>query len=319
MLFYYFKEVDMPTASGPLSNSQPIYHPPAMEPEQWTTQIAEMHKQLSYTTFQKIIHLFTHFEWISTSSLKNKLEGSLRQLDRSNMTAFTKRDKGFIDIGIRDMRYALDQLKNSATDQPLKDSLNNLQQQLDKLAILRLWTTVETPNQQLQEAYKHGQHTPQDIIKDLLSRASDLTQEDKTIQEKAKGFALLKIAARMGSPQAWLDLGHCYENGIGTQKNAVKAFECYRQAADQGDLVALFNVASCYENGEGVAKDLWKAKELYQQAAAQGDAEAVHKAAEILKRLHDDLIDRYRKAQAGVPHSDPPTTLTSEFTENDFS
>ena len=39
-----------------------------------------------------------------------------------------------------------------------------------------------------------------------------------------------------------INLGYCYENGAGVEKDLVEAVRCYKLAADQGDAVAQVNL-----------------------------------------------------------------------------
>ena len=47
-----------------------------------------------------------------------------------------------------------------------------------------------------------------------------------------------------------------------------------QKAAEQGDAMAQFNLGQCYTNGTGVEKDEQKAVEWYKKAAEQGHAGA---------------------------------------------
>jgi TPR repeat protein len=61
---------------------------------------------------------------------------------------------------------------------------------------------------------------------------------------------------------AKFQLGYCYDEGIGTDINKVKAFELYTVAAEKGNNEALYNLSFLYELGEGVNKDEKKAFKL---------------------------------------------------------
>ena len=63
------------------------------------------------------------------------------------------------------------------------------------------------------------------------------------------------------------NLGICYQNGTGVEKNFQKAFELYQKATEQGSALAQCNLGICYQNGIGVKKNTQKAVELYQKAA----------------------------------------------------
>lgn len=58
-----------------------------------------------------------------------------------------------------------------------------------------------------------------------------------------------------------------------SEKNE-EAFEYYLKAADQGDALAQYNLGICYDNGYGVEKDLSEAVIWLRKAADQGNAQA---------------------------------------------
>ena len=57
------------------------------------------------------------------------------------------------------------------------------------------------------------------------------------------------------------NLGVCYNNGYGVEKDEVKAVEWHERAAEQGHLNAQFNLGVCYQHGFGTGKDTAKAIE----------------------------------------------------------
>ena len=75
------------------------------------------------------------------------------------------------------------------------------------------------------------------------------------------------IAAEQGDTDAQNNLGTCYENGTGVEKDEQKAVEWYQKAAEQGNATAQYNLGYCCQNGIGVEKDAGKTAELYHQAA----------------------------------------------------
>ena len=84
----------------------------------------------------------------------------------------------------------------------------------------------------------------------------------------------LKKAAEQGDAQAQHNLGLCYANGIGVEKNLSEAVKWYRKAAEQGDAQAQFNLGVCYANGDGVEKNPTEAVKWWRKAAEQGVAQA---------------------------------------------
>ena len=59
-----------------------------------------------------------------------------------------------------------------------------------------------------------------------------------------------------GDPYAQDNLGWCYKNGIGLEKDARKAVELFQKAAEQEQCAnAYTNLGICYKYGIGVEKN----------------------------------------------------------------
>ncbi len=63
------------------------------------------------------------------------------------------------------------------------------------------------------------------------------------------------------------NLGNCYKNGIGIEKDEVEAFEYYKKSAENEDVDAQLQLGYCYSNGIGTEVNKEKAFELYKLAA----------------------------------------------------
>ena len=74
-------------------------------------------------------------------------------------------------------------------------------------------------------------------------------------------------AAELGNANAINNVGGCYFNEIGVEKDEKKVFEYYMKAAELGSAAAIDIVGDCYERGIGVRKDEKKAFEYYKKAA----------------------------------------------------
>lgn len=83
-----------------------------------------------------------------------------------------------------------------------------------------------------------------------------------------------RAAANRGEAWAQYNLGVCYDNGDGVEKDLREAVRWYRKSAEQGLVAAQCNLGVCYEFGNGVEKDLREAVRWYRRAAEQGDARA---------------------------------------------
>lgn len=62
-------------------------------------------------------------------------------------------------------------------------------------------------------------------------------------------------------------MGTCFEFGEGIEQNDERAFKCYEEAANQGHERSQYRLANCYENGIGTPKDFIKAFYWYKQAS----------------------------------------------------
>ena len=81
-------------------------------------------------------------------------------------------------------------------------------------------------------------------------------------------------ATEQGDADAQCNLGVCYKRGRGIDQDAKQAAEWYRKAAEQNHALAQNNLGWCYANGYGAEKDEKQAVEWYRKAAAQGDVDA---------------------------------------------
>ena len=83
-----------------------------------------------------------------------------------------------------------------------------------------------------------------------------------------------RMAADQGHLEAQTNLGVCYKNGRGVEKDEAKGVEWYRKAADQGYAAAQRNMGNSYYYGTGVVQDYAEALKWYRLAAEQGHAGA---------------------------------------------
>ncbi len=91
----------------------------------------------------------------------------------------------------------------------------------------------------------------------------------------------LDIAEETNYPLAECQVGYCYLEGIGTDKDIAKGIEYTRRGAIHGDRDAQYNLATLYEEGKGVSKSLEEASKWYIEAAKQEHELAIGKCNEL--------------------------------------
>ena len=91
----------------------------------------------------------------------------------------------------------------------------------------------------------------------------------------ADAFEWYKKAADHGDSTAMCRLGGMYKHGHGVDQNIDKAIQWYKKAiVTDGNRDALLDLGLCYLNGDGVQKDMNKGFFLMQRSANQGNMQA---------------------------------------------
>ncbi len=100
-------------------------------------------------------------------------------------------------------------------------------------------------------------------------------------QEYDKWFTGHLPLAEGGYPLAECQIGYCYSEGLGVERDLEKALYWTRRAAEHGDWDGQFNLGCIYEEGLGTARDLEQAARWYREAARQGHGLAIQKCEEL--------------------------------------
>lgn len=93
-----------------------------------------------------------------------------------------------------------------------------------------------------------------DLILTLGSIEFNLGMQNLRANEPEVAVSHLKLATTHRHPEATVNLGICYELGLGVQKNLKNAMECYRSAAALGNKKAMYNLGIFYIHGYGGLK-----------------------------------------------------------------
>ncbi|PKC63578.1 HCP-like protein [Rhizophagus irregularis] len=89
-------------------------------------------------------------------------------------------------------------------------------------------------------------------------------------------------SAIAGCAEGQCNLGCCYGNGIGTDKNIEKSFIWYLKSAEGGNATAQHYIGDCYYYGIGINKNNDEAINWYRKASYNGVEEAKNKLNNIL-------------------------------------
>ena len=93
-------------------------------------------------------------------------------------------------------------------------------------------------------------------------------------KDEAKGFEHLRQSAESGDGRSMAHLGECYEEGLGVEKNYVKAVEWFTLAAADEFADSQYYLGVCHYNGQGVPEDREKGIKLLRKAKYGGSKEA---------------------------------------------
>jgi TPR repeat protein len=97
-------------------------------------------------------------------------------------------------------------------------------------------------------------------------------------QNYKKAFSIYLRATKKGDTYCELNLGFCYDNGIGVRKNKKKAAYYYKRCADRGDFCGANNLAILYKEKENFNM----AEKYFGLAINLGDKDAALEMTKIL-------------------------------------
>jgi TPR repeat protein len=124
-----------------------------------------------------------------------------------------------------------------------------------------------------------------------MSRASAMKPEEAllaglwllepggTSYVRRKGFKLIYLAAQSGNALAQYNAALCFENGLGTRRNASAALQWYMSAARRGVPEAAYNAGVFFETGRACERSFKEAFRWYTRSARSGFADAQHNLA----------------------------------------
>lgn len=119
-------------------------------------------------------------------------------------------------------------------------------------------------------AYQNGHGVEKNIHRaiDYYFEAAKLQKNPENADSNNSAFALLNALLDLQpDPYLLTNLGNCYGNGYGVEKNEAEALALYQRAAQSGDYYAIGNLGRAYEHGLGVETNIAAAAKWYFEAA----------------------------------------------------
>ncbi len=135
------------------------------------------------------------------------------------------------------------------------------------------------------EKTKAVESSPEAEAIELYKQAIELfDRQDKDVE----CADLLRQSAELGYVWAQLFYGRFLCKGIGTALDPASAVEWFRKAAGQDCPAAFYELGVCYENGEGVDRDLVEAETWYRKAVDGGFEGGAQRALDRIAKLKAD-------------------------------
>lgn len=113
-----------------------------------------------------------------------------------------------------------------------------------------------------------------DICKELIEKYFETKQYGKCFEGHLE-------LANKEYPLAECQVGYFYLEGLGVEKDVLKAFYWTERAANHGDRDGQYNLAWFYEEGIGIEINIEKAKYWYKKSALQGHNLSIEKCKKI--------------------------------------
>ena len=118
------------------------------------------------------------------------------------------------------------------------------------------------------------------------------------IQDYVNAVEHYKKAAEKGETSALINLGKCYYNGHGVERNYSEAFKLFSKAAEMGFDEAERLLGECYLHGNGAVKDIGMAIKCYTGPSERGDvlAQSSLGICFYLRQNYSDAAKWFQKA-----------------------
>lgn len=110
-----------------------------------------------------------------------------------------------------------------------------------------------------------------------LEKASEFISQRKYTE----AISILNKLIELNDPTAMNMLGLMYVEGMGVEKDGLKAFNLFKRSVEKDFIKAYYNLGKCYEYGIGTEIDIEKAIELYKKGYDKGDSKCAYALGKI--------------------------------------
>lgn len=150
-----------------------------------------------------------------------------------------------------------------------------------------LYEKVKEQFQNVMDAADDGVDVALNILGMIYAGYSKYKQMGLVVKpDKKTAFDYFTKAADAESADAMDNLGNCYKNGDGVDKDIEKAAGWYRKSAECGWLSGVYHYATCLREGEGVEKDEKEALRWYMKAGASGHGRSLNMLGSCAEKGH---------------------------------
>ena len=134
---------------------------------------------------------------------------------------------------------------------------------------------------------------------------------DRYMEQKQfkRAFNIWRAAAEGGASICYLNLGHCYDIGLGCKRDWPKALYWYKRAVYRGDSSAAINIGITYrDQGKRHLALSWFKKSL-----AMGDGDALLELGKLMLNAYGDKARAKRYFKATIKQK----TCITEFSQEE--
>ena len=141
----------------------------------------------------------------------------------------------------------------------------------------KLYEKVKEQFQNVMDAADDGVDVALNMLGMIYAGYSKYKQMGLVVKpDKKTAFDYFTRAADAESADAMDNLGNCYKNGDGVDKDLEKAAGWYRKSAECGWISGVYHYATCLRKGEGVEKDERAAVRWYMKSGASGHGRSLN-------------------------------------------